>query len=146
RRAAAHPNRVTPVAVQHLAAADVGPVLLPGAHHPVPAPQQPRKPLLPPIQPAGSSDSSAHGPTSLAGGPGGTHVPFTHFPGSGLNLARSPSTPRLAVAPGQQPGTSPDGRRHAATGHSSPPTTGVQYRRVRPRDAARGIVPQPRLG
>ena len=40
--------------------------------------------------------------------PMGRLVPFTHVLGSGLNLACAPSMPRLAVAPGQQPGTSPD--------------------------------------
>jgi hypothetical protein len=66
-------------------------------------------PQLPPLQPAGSSsDSSAHGLGGLASGPGSTLVPFTHVLGDGLNLAGPPSTPRPGVAPGQQPGTSPD--------------------------------------
>ncbi|HEX5403515.1 MAG TPA: hypothetical protein VFX16_14565 [Pseudonocardiaceae bacterium] len=65
-------------------------------------------PLLPPLQPAGSSDSNAHGAGSVAGGAGSAHLPVTHVLGCGLNLACAPSTPRIAVAPGQQPGTSPD--------------------------------------
>lgn len=76
------------------------PLAPPGAGH--------HTPLLPPLQPAGSSDSSAHGAGSVAGGAGGAHLPFTHVLGGGLNLAGAPSTSRIAVAPGQQPGTSPD--------------------------------------
>jgi hypothetical protein len=92
-------------------------VELPGARHQVPpAPRVDtdrgvghHTPQLPPLQPAGSSsDSSAHGLGGLASGPGSTLVPFTHVLGDGLNLAGPPSTPRPGVAPGQQPGTSPD--------------------------------------
>lgn len=75
---------------------------------PVPSGVGPHLPLLPPLQPASSSDSSAHGAGGVAGGPGGAQTAFPHVLGNGLNLAGPPSMPRLAVAPGQQPGTSPD--------------------------------------
>lgn len=98
---------VTDVLVQHRHVTVATPVR---ARHPVPpAPLNGHHaPPLPPLQPAGSSDSSAHGAGSVAGGAGGAHLPFTHVLGGGLNLACAPSTPRIAVAPGQQPGTSPD--------------------------------------
>lgn len=69
---------------------------------------RPHAPSLPPLQPAGSSDANAHGGGSVAGGPGGPQAPFQHVLGNGLDLAGTPSAPRLAVVPGQQPGTSPD--------------------------------------
>lgn len=107
--AAGHRAVAAPSMAQHPRSA---PIQLPGAHPATPAPapahQQPHKPLLPPVQPASSSDSSAHGATGFAGGPSGTSVPFTHVIGTGLILAGPPSAPRIAVAPGQQPGTSPD--------------------------------------
>lgn len=65
-------------------------------------------PVLPPVQPVGSSDSTMHGTGGLAGGPGGASLPGTPVLGGGLHSAGTPSTPRLAVAPGLQPGTSPD--------------------------------------
>ena len=71
-----------------------------GGHH--------RAPVLPPLPPAGSSDSTMHGTGNLAGGTGGASLPGTPVLGTGLHAAGSPSTPRLAVAPGLQPGTSPD--------------------------------------
>jgi hypothetical protein len=75
---------------------------------PAPAPVPPHKTVPPPSQPAGSSDSSAHGAGGSAGGSGGALAPLAHVLGHGLNLAGAPSTPRLAVVPGAQPGTSPD--------------------------------------
>jgi hypothetical protein len=75
---------------------------------PAPSGVGPHLPALPPLQPAGSSDSNAHGAGGVAGGSGGAQSSVTHVIGGGLNLAGTPSTPRIAVAPGQQPGTSPD--------------------------------------
>ncbi len=65
-------------------------------------------PAMPPLQPAGSSDSSAHSGGGVAGGPGGAQVRCTHFLGDGLTMADTSSTPRIAAGPGRQPGTSPD--------------------------------------
>jgi hypothetical protein len=100
------PSTVAPaVLVQHRHAA-VRPPGVPRST-PAPTPQDTGRqaPLLPP---AGPSDSSAHGAGNVAGGSGGAHLPLTHVLGHGPHLAGIPSTPRLAVAPGQQPGTSPD--------------------------------------
>jgi hypothetical protein len=72
----------------------------PAGHH--------HSPVLPPVQPVGSSDSTMHGTGGLAGGAGGASLPATPVLGGGLQSAGTPSTPRLAVAPGLQPGTSPD--------------------------------------
>jgi hypothetical protein len=65
-------------------------------------------PAMPPLQPAGSSNSSAHSGGGVAGGPGGAQVRFTHVLGAGLTMADTSSTPRIAAGPGRQPGTSPD--------------------------------------
>lgn len=69
---------------------------------------RPHGPALPPLQPAGSSDANVHGGGSVTGGPSGTQAPFQHVLGTGVDVAGTPATPRLAVVPGQQPGTSPD--------------------------------------
>jgi hypothetical protein len=61
-------------------------------------------PMLPPAQP----DSGVHGGGGLVGGPGSAYSLATPVFGAGLALAGPESTPRLAVAPGTQPGTSPD--------------------------------------
>lgn len=65
-------------------------------------------PALPPVQPLGSSDSCAHGAGGPTGGTGGSQVSFVHALGAALSACGAPSTPRLAVVPGKQPGTSPD--------------------------------------
>jgi hypothetical protein len=65
-------------------------------------------PALPPLQPAGSSDSSMHGGTGTAGGTGGAQIPCTHFVADGLTMADTSNTPRIAAGPGRAPGTSPD--------------------------------------
>jgi hypothetical protein len=65
-------------------------------------------PAMPPLQPAGSSNSSAHSGGGVAGGPGGAQVRFTHVLGAGLTMADTSSAPRIAAGPGRQPGTSPD--------------------------------------
>jgi hypothetical protein len=103
------PPRVTVVPVPHKHIAGL-PIQLPAPVRSTPASSgaTPHTPVLPPLQPAGSSDSNAHGAGGVAGGSTGAQSSFTHVIGSGLNLAGTPSTPRVAVAPGQQPGTSPD--------------------------------------
>jgi hypothetical protein len=63
---------------------------------------------LPPAQPVGSSDTSAHGSGGPTGGAGGAQLPFVQLPGAAPNSVGSPTSPRLSVAPGHQPGTSPD--------------------------------------
>jgi hypothetical protein len=63
---------------------------------------------LPPAQPVGSSDTSAHGSGGPAGGAGGAQLPFVHLPGAATKAVGTSNTPRLPVAPGHQPGTSPD--------------------------------------
>ncbi|HEY0805682.1 MAG TPA: hypothetical protein VGD84_11475, partial [Pseudonocardiaceae bacterium] len=65
-------------------------------------------PMLPPLQPAGSSDANAHGSGGPAGGAGGTQSPFVTLLGAAPHAVGLPITPRLPVAPGHQPGTSPD--------------------------------------
>ncbi len=67
-----------------------------------------RLPALPPVQPAGSGDANAHGSGGAAGGAGGPQLPFVTVLGAAPHSAGRPATPRLPVAPGQQPGTSPD--------------------------------------
>lgn len=84
------------------------PAPAPVSWHATSAPSQHHQPLLPPVQPAGSPDSTVHGGTGVAGGPGGACAPFTPVLGAGPALADPSSSPRLAVAPGTQPGTSPD--------------------------------------
>jgi hypothetical protein len=65
-------------------------------------------PVLPPLQPAGSGDANAHGSGGPVGGSGGTQLPFVTLLGAAPHTVGLPTTPRLPVAPGQQPGTSPD--------------------------------------
>jgi hypothetical protein len=65
-------------------------------------------PVLPPLQPTGSPDSSAHGAAGPAGGSGGAQLTFAHSLGGGLAMADAPNPPRLTAGPGEQPGTSPD--------------------------------------
>lgn len=110
---AAHPVRpVHPVhrhaapPAHHRHTTGTAPVQRPGAHHTVPTPAH--RGHVPPLPPVSSSDSGAHGGGGVAGGAGGAPVPFQHVLGTGRHLAGTPSTPRPAVAPGQQPGTSPD--------------------------------------
>lgn len=93
---------------RHWHAVGTAPVQLPGAHHTVPVPTPTDRGHLPPLPPASSSDSGAHSAGGFAGGASGAQVSFPHVVGSGLHLAGVPTTPRPAVAPGQQPGTSPD--------------------------------------
>lgn len=109
---AAHPVRPVRPVHRHVApgrhrhATGTAPVQRPGAHHTVPAPAH--RGDVPPLPPVSSSDSGAHSGGGVAGGAGGAPVPFQHLLGAGPHLAGTPSTPRPAVAPGQQPGTSPD--------------------------------------
>lgn len=84
------------------------PMPMPVPVRPAPAGHHHDGPVLPPVQPVGSSDSTMHGTGGLAGGAGGASLPATPVLGGGLQSAGTPSTPRLAVAPGLQPGTSPD--------------------------------------
>jgi hypothetical protein len=70
--------------------------------------QRRRLPVLPPLQPAGSSDANVHGSGGSTGGAGGTQLPFVTLLGAAPHSIGMPMTPRLPVAPGQQPGTSPD--------------------------------------
>lgn len=79
-----------------------------GSGVPSPGVPQHRTPVLPPLQPAGSSDSNAHTTGGSAGGAGGTQVPFLAIVGAAPHAVGRPTTPRLPVAPGHQPGTSPD--------------------------------------
>jgi hypothetical protein len=106
----ATPVHVPAAPVRHWHATGTAPVQLPGAHRTVPAPAPVPAPRghVPPLPPAGSSDSGAHNTGGVAGGASSASVPFQHVLGTGLRLAGRPSTPRPAVAPGQQPGTSPD--------------------------------------
>lgn len=87
----------------------------PAARHPVPGTRQHDRPRparhsnpLPPLQPAGSSDSSAHGPGGVASGSGGAHIVVPHLADASRYVAGASGTPRLVAAGGQQPGTSPD--------------------------------------
>jgi hypothetical protein len=104
----AAPVRQPAAAPRHWHATGSAPVQLPGAHHTVPAPAPAHRGHVPSLPPAGSSDSGAHSAGGVAGGASGAQLPFQHTLGTGLHLAGPPSTPRPAVAPGQQPGTSPD--------------------------------------
>lgn len=63
---------------------------------------------LPPLQPAGSSDSSVRGGGGVAGAASGMQIPYTHPLANGGFLAGASSTPLLTTGPGRQPGTSPD--------------------------------------
>ncbi|HEX4703429.1 MAG TPA: hypothetical protein VH352_14980 [Pseudonocardiaceae bacterium] len=65
-------------------------------------------PLLPPLQPAGTSDTSVHDAGGSAGGAGSAQVPFVTILGAVPGTVGMPAVPRLPVAPGHQPGTSPD--------------------------------------
>lgn len=95
-------------APRHWHAVGRAPVQLPGAHRIVPVPAPTDRGHVPPLPPASSSDSGAHSAGGVAGGASGAQVPVPHVFGSGPHLAGVPNTPRPAVAPGQQPGTSPD--------------------------------------
>lgn len=64
--------------------------------------------LRPPLQPAGSSDSTVYGGGGVPGAAGGMQIPYTHPLANGVFLAGASSTPRLTTGPGRQPGTSPD--------------------------------------
>jgi hypothetical protein len=115
RRVGPAPSRARqPFVAQHRQVSDsrvsYGATPLPGpaGSSPSPVDVDHHSPALPPLQPAGSSDSSAHGAGGVAGGPGGAQIPFTHVLGDGLTMAGTSSTPRLAAGPGRQPGTSPD--------------------------------------
>jgi hypothetical protein len=70
-------------------------------------PRVPAHPL-PPAQPASSSDAGAHGSGGPTGGSGGAQQPFVNLVGAAPNAVGTSSTPLLPVAPGHQPGTSPD--------------------------------------
>jgi hypothetical protein len=85
----------------------VGGVQRSGSRAATSVPGTPAHPL-PPVQPVGSSDTSAHGSGGPAGGPGGAQLPFVHLPCVAPNSVGTPTSPRLPVAPGHQPGTSPD--------------------------------------
>lgn len=101
------PPKATPETAAHLAAPIPAPPVpctalsrhvtsTPTGHH--------NGPMLPPAQP----DSGVHGGGGLVGGPGSAYSAATSVFGAGLALAGPASTPRLAVAPGTQPGTAPD--------------------------------------
>ena len=96
---------VTVVAHRHLVASDTRPRA--GGSTPASVPAR-HLPVLPPLQPAGSSDANAHGSGGPAGGTGGTQSPFVTLFGAAPHAVGLPITPRLPVAPGHQPGTSPD--------------------------------------
>jgi hypothetical protein len=114
RRAASAPSPARqPFVTQHQHVdrlLSAGATSLPGPAGSTPSPVDVdhHSPALPPLQPAGSSDASAHGAGGVAGGSGGAHVPSTHVLGTGLTMAGTSSTPRLAAGPGRAPGTSPD--------------------------------------
>lgn len=89
-------------------AAHVRPRTTDTAH--VGAPQH-HMPALPPAGSSGSSESSdanVHTTGGSAGGAGGAQYPFVTLVGAAPHAVGRPTTPRLPVAPGQQPGTSPD--------------------------------------
>ena len=94
----AHRHSATPGALRPAGGTDTAPA----------GNQQHRLPALPPLQPAGSSDANVHGSGGPTGGAGGTQLPFVTLPGAAPHAVGTPMTPRLPVAPGQQPGTSPD--------------------------------------
>ena len=74
---------------------------------PVGAPRH-RVPALPPTGSSDSSDANAHTMGGSAGGAGGAQFPFVTLGGAAPHPVGRPTTPRLPVAPGRQPGTSPD--------------------------------------
>jgi hypothetical protein len=78
-----------------------------GGHPATSAPRVPAHPL-PPLQPASSSDAGAHGSGGPAGGSGSAYLPFVNVLGAAPNAVGTSNSPRLPVAPGHQPGTSPD--------------------------------------
>jgi hypothetical protein len=78
-----------------------------GGHPARSAPRVPAHPL-PPLQPASSSDVGAHGSGGPAGGSGSAYLPFVNILGAAPNAVGTSNSPRLPVAPGHQPGTSPD--------------------------------------
>jgi hypothetical protein len=84
-----------------------------GAHRPVPVPEHDRPrpahhaPTLPPLAPAGSSDSGVHGTASVPTG-AGADGSMPHVADGGRCVAGTSDISRLAAAPGRQPGTSPD--------------------------------------
>ncbi len=78
-----------------------------GGHPATSAPRVPAHPL-PPLQPASSSDAGAHGSGGSAGGSGSAYLPFVNILGAAPNAVGTSNSPRLPVAPGHQPGTSPD--------------------------------------
>jgi hypothetical protein len=64
---------------------------------------------LPPAQPASSSDAGAHGSGGPTGGSGGALQPFVNLVRAAPNAVGTPSAlAARPVAPGHQPGTSPD--------------------------------------
>ena len=74
---------------------------------PVGAPQR-HAPALPPAGSSESSDANVHTMGGSAGGAGGAQLPFVTLVGAAPHPVGRPTTPRLPVAPGRQPGTSPD--------------------------------------
>ncbi|HEY3607640.1 MAG TPA: hypothetical protein VGL06_09085 [Pseudonocardiaceae bacterium] len=78
-----------------------------GGHRATSAPRVPAHPL-PPLQPASPSDAGAHGSGGPAGGTGSAYLPFVNILGAAPNAVGTSNSPRLPVAPGHQPGTSPD--------------------------------------
>jgi hypothetical protein len=78
-----------------------------GGHAATSVPRVPAHPL-PPLQPASPSDAGAHGSGGPAGGSGSAYLPFVNILGAAPNAVGTSNSPRLPVAPGHQPGTSPD--------------------------------------
>jgi hypothetical protein len=115
-----HPATGTAPAVSHAPATQFRPeTVVAHRHVPVtgsrpagtgstPAAAQHHMPVLPPLQPTGSSDAATHSAGGSAGGAGGAQSPFVTVAGGAPSPVGRPATPRLPVAPGQQPGTSPD--------------------------------------
>jgi hypothetical protein len=109
RPALSRPHQPLVAVVQHRhLSQSVAPSPRPASSTPSPVRVGHHAPVLPPLQPAGSSDSSGHGGGSVTGGPGGAQIRFTHVIGEGLATADTSSSPRIAAGPGRQPGTSPD--------------------------------------
>jgi hypothetical protein len=97
-----------PVVQHRHVAQGSAPMPRPADSTPSPAGVGHHSPALPPLQPAGSSDSSGHGGTSTTGSTGGAQIPCTNLVADGLTMADTSSTPRITAGPGRQPGTSPD--------------------------------------